>query len=213
MAIVKTSRPLVIGDEILPWVNTDEEYDEWEKKVEEARNELKELPQGSKSITYLMKKSYKDRYSQNSKILYKKSVNKFDFKTGAPDYKDHLLKFNWGMIRTSNYEEISYLELHPEWFVREANRELTPTEKLAKENEELKAKLKALENSAQVKEIPKESKQEVQSEVEEDNLTQWINSIPTPLEIIKPVEKVKKDGSTRKVKTRKKRTNKSANTK
>lgn len=208
MAIVKTARPLEIGDEILPWAETDEEYNEWEKQVGDARQELRELPQGSKSITYLMKKSYKDNYSQNSKILYKKSVNKFDFKTGAPDYKDHLLKFNWGMVRTSNYEEIAYLEMHPEWFVREANRELTPMEKLAKKNAELETEINALKNSGQVKEIPKEVKQEVQSEVKE-----WINSIPTPLEIIKPVEKVKKDGSTRKVKTRKKRTNKSINTK
>ena len=205
MAIVKEARPLVIGDEILPWAETDEEYNEWEKKVDEAKQELKELPQGSKSITYLMKKAYKGRYSQNSKILYKKSVNKFDFKTGAPDYKDHLLKFNWGMIRTSNYEEIAYLELHPEWFVREANRELTPMEKLAKKNAELEAELNALKNSSKgVIEI----KPEAISEVKE-----WINSIPAPLEIIKPVEKVKKDGSTRKVKTRKKRTNKSINTK
>jgi len=211
MAIVKTARPLEIGDEILPWANTDEEYGEWEKNVESAKTELKELPQGAKSITFLMKKAYSSQHSQNSKILYKKSVNKFDFKTGAPDYKDHMLKFNWGMIRTSQYEEIAYLEMHPQWFVREANRELTPTEKLAKENEELKAKIKALENPRQVKEITKEVKQELKqeviNEVKEDNIEQWVDSIS------KPVEEVKKIGSTRKIKTRKKRTNKSINTK
>ena len=207
MAIVKTARPLEIGDEILPWANTDEEYNEWEKNVELARNELRELPQGSKSITYLMKKSYSSQHSQNSKILYKKSVNKFDFKTGAPDYKDHLLKFNWGMIRTSNYEEIAYLELHPEWFVREANRELTPMEKMAKENAELKAKINALENPEVKPEVIEKEVIEVRSEDKEDNIAQWVDSIS------KPVEEVKKIGSTRKAKTRKKRTNKSTNTK
>jgi hypothetical protein len=213
MAIVKEARPLVIGDEILPWVNTDEEYNEWEKNVESARAELRELPQGSKSITYLMKKSYKDQHSQNSKILYKKTVKKFDFKTGAPGYKDHVLKFNWGMIRTSNYEEIAYLEIHPQWFVREANRELTPMEKMAKKNAELEAELNALKNSG--KEEVKPEVIEVQSEVKEDNIKQWVaaTTATAPPEIIKPVEKVKKIGSTRKTKTRKKRTNKSTNTK
>jgi hypothetical protein len=206
MSIVKTARPLQIGDEILPWVKNDEEYSNWENKVKEAENELKGLPQGSKSITYLMKKAYKDRFSQNSKILYKKSINKFDYKTGAPDYKDHFLKFNWGIIRTSNYEEIAYLEMHPEWFIREANRELTPQEKLAKENAELKAKLESYENQSKVKAL--EELNSVNKEISEEII---FREEPIKEEI--KTEKRVKDGNTRKTQTRKKRTGKSSNSK
>ena len=69
MAIVKTARKLEIGDEILSWANTEEEHDEFEKRIELARKELKALPGGSKSITFLMRKKYRDTHSQNSKIL------------------------------------------------------------------------------------------------------------------------------------------------
>ena len=218
MAIVKTARPLQIGDEILPWVNTDEEFDEWEKKVEEVKQELKGLPQGSRNITYLMKKEYKNNYSWNSKILYKKSINRFDFKTGAPDYKDYELKFNWGMKRTSNYEEIAFLEMHPQWFVREANRELTQTEKQAKKIEELEKENAELKVLTELGKVNQEIKQEVKEEIEEDIPEEIIFREP---EIEKEIldtpvlkeEKVKKNGSTRKVKKRKKRTNKSSNTK
>lgn len=198
MAIVKTARPLQIGDEILTWADNDEYYDIWENKVQSAREELKSLPDGSKSITYLMKKSYKDKHSQNSKILYKRTVKSFDFKTGAPDYKDHMLKFNWGIIKTSNYEEIAYLEMHPEYFVRETNRELTPVEKQAKKIEELEAKLKALTELNQVNNEIKVQEKEPEIDMEE---------------VIKEDKKVKINGSTRKAKTGKKRTNKGSNSK
>ena len=154
MAIVKTARKLEIGDEILSWANTEEEHDEFEKRVESARKELKALPEGSKSITFLMRKKYRDAHSQNSKILYKRSVRGFYPASGSPDYKDNFLKFNWGMIRTSNFEEIAFLDMHFDWFVREANRELSPMEKMTKEIEELKAKL-------EVKEKPKEEPKEI----------------------------------------------------
>ncbi len=142
--IVKTARKLEIGDELLPWANTDEEHDEFGERIDMAKDEIRKLPSGAKSITFLMKKEYRNLHSQNTRILYKRTVNAFNPKTGAPDYKDHMLKFNWGMIRTSNYEEIAFLDMHNKWFMREANRELTKEEKLAKENEELKAKLAAL---------------------------------------------------------------------
>lgn len=152
MAIVKTARKLEIGDEIIPWANTDEEHEEFEKRIEEARKEIKTLPEGSKNIAFLMKKAYRDTHSQNSKILYKRSVKGFYPASGSPDYKDHFLKFNWGMIRTSNFEEIAYLDVHPNWFVREANRELTKEEKMAKRIEELESKLEKMESP---KEEPK----------------------------------------------------------
>jgi hypothetical protein len=163
--IVKTARKLEIGDELLPWANTDEEHDEFDKSVESARDEVKALPQGAKSITFLMKKEYKNNHGQHSKILYKRRVNAFNPKTGAPDYKDHTLKFNWGMIRTSNFEEIAFLDMHKEWFIRENNRELTPMEKMAKELEEAKAKLAALSGiEKQKEEIIKETEQIQQEE-------------------------------------------------
>ena len=173
--IVKTQRKLEIGDELLPWANSDEEHDEFEQRIENARAEVKALPIDRRHITFIMRKEYRDSRPQNSKILYKRSIVAFNPKTGAPDYKDHTLKFNWGMIRTSNYEEIAFLDMHNKWFIREENRELTPTEKLAKENAELKAKLAALQNIEQ-------QKQDIISE------TEIIEK-----EIVEPVEEIQQE--------------------
>src|SRR4030066_684635 len=105
MAIVKTARKLEIGDEILSWAKGEEDHKDCEDRVKGAKIEIKALPEGSRNITFLMKKGYRDTHSQNSKILYKRSIDSFYPTSGAPKYKDHFLKFNWGMIRTSNFEE------------------------------------------------------------------------------------------------------------
>lgn len=186
--IVKTARKLEIGDELLPWANTEDEHDEFVERVDMAKDEMKKLPSGGKSITFLMKKEYRNLHSQNTRILYKKTVNAFNPKTGAPDYKDHILKFNWGMIRTSNYEEIAFLDMHNKWFMREANRELTPTEKLAKENEELKAKLAALTNiDKQKTEIENETKvieQKVEKIIDTEDIKFGVDpNAPQPIRV------------------------------
>jgi len=171
--IIKTARRLEIGDELLPWANTDEEHDEFEKRIEGARVEIKALPPGSKSVTFVMRKDYRKSHPQNTRILYKRSVNFFHPKTGAPEYKDHMLQFKWGMIRTSNFEEIAFLDMHNDWFVREANRELSPTEKLSKENAELKAKLAALQDiEKQKEEIIKETENYGKAEGQEERQEQ-----------------------------------------
>ena len=196
--IVKTARKLEIGDELLPWANTDEEHDEFDERVKSAKDEVKALPQGAKSITFIMKKEYKNNHGQHSRILYKRRVNAFNPKTGAPDYKDHNLKFNWGMIRTSNYEEIAFLDMHKKWFIRENNRELTAAEKLAKENEELKAKLAALQDIEKAKE-------EIIQETKEIEIRQNSKEVePVPeivIENIKVEEKAKQRGRPKKSQT------------
>jgi len=201
--IIKTARKLEIGDELLPWANSDEEHDEFEKRIEDVQAELKAMPQGKRFITFIMRSEYRKSRPQNSKILYKRSVSAFNPKTGAPDYKDHTLKFNWGMIRTSNFEEIAFLDMHNDWFIREANRELSATEKLAKENEELKAKLAALQAiDKQKEEILKETesygkteRQEERQEQEEEKAEEnreYRDDKADSTETIKKIEKKEK---------------------
>ena len=156
MAIIKTAKKIEIGDEILPWADTDEEHNEFIERVKKAKEEIKSLPNENRYVTFLMRKSYSATHSQNSKILYKRTVKGFYPATGMPDYKDHFLKFNWGMIRTSNYEEIAFLDMHSMWFVREENKELTSQEKMAKELKELKAELELIKGS-KTKEIKEDA--------------------------------------------------------
>jgi DNA gyrase/topoisomerase IV subunit A len=133
-----------------------EEHKEFEDRVKGARIEIKALPEGARNITFLMRKEYRNSHSQNPSILYKRSIESFYPASGAPKYKDHFLKFNWGMIRTSNFEEIAFLDMHPKWFVREANRELTKEEKMARQIEELKVEKAKLESQLAEKKEPEE---------------------------------------------------------
>ncbi|MBU2061849.1 MAG: hypothetical protein KKH44_08400 [Bacteroidetes bacterium] len=193
--IVKTARKLEIGDELLPWANNDEEYEEFESRIETAKNEIKALPPGAKFITFMMRKDYRQSRPQNTRMLYKRSVVSFQPKTGAPVYKDHMLQFIWGMIKTSNYEEIAFLDMHNKWFMREADRELTPAEKLAKENAELKAKLAALQDiDKQKEEIIKETEKIEQQH--EELLKE------EPVKVVEQVKEIKQRGRPKKSKTR-----------
>lgn len=198
--IVKTTRKLEIGDELLPWANTDEEHNEFEERVENAKEEVKALPSGAKSITFIMRKEYRNSHPQNTKILYKRSIISILPKTGAPNYKDHMLTFNWGMIRTSNYEEIAFLDMNNKWFIRETNRELSPTEKLAKENAELKAKLAALVDiEKQKEEAIQQDKDIVEpvTEVKEEEVLGQDPNKPEPIKV--EVKETKKRGRPKKL--------------
>jgi len=187
VGLVKTSKKLEIGDEILVF-QTEDEYIEFDERKEQAKKEIGLLPQGQKYIIFLMKKNYRESYSPNTKILYKRTVREFDPMKGIPKYKDHNLTFIGGRIKTSNYEEIAFLDMHKKWFIRETERELTPLEKAVKEKDELAKKYEELQKQlaekkdTNITDIPVEN-------ITEDKPIEIINK-----EINEPKTEIKKAG-------------------
>jgi MFS superfamily sulfate permease-like transporter len=189
VGLVKTSKKLEIGDEILVF-QTEDEYIEFDERKEQAQKEVRALPQGQRYIIFLMKKNYRESYSPNTKILYKRTVREFDPMKGIPKYKDHNLTFIGGRIKTSNYEEIAFLDMHKKWFIRETERELTPLEKAVKEKDELAKKLEELQKQLEVKEV----KPENQVTIEEVKQNKPIEENKEIVENIKPKIEEKKAG-------------------
>jgi len=141
------------GDEISVF-NEKEKVDEWKKRSRKIEEELKNLPEGEKFITFLMKRNYSHSYSLNTKLQYKQTFLGWRTTTvgDLPKFKPHLIHFRLGRVKLYDPEQIAFMDMK-EGFIREADRELTPYEKVQKEREELETRVKELESKAEKKEV------------------------------------------------------------
>lgn len=113
-----------------------------ETEREEIRDRIKALESiidkgADTTVTFYMTKDYKYNFSPNTRIKYKEVIDSIDRYTGRPIYKSHYINVHLGRVRTSNPEEIAFLDLHKGYY-RESDRELTPLEKEKLELERLR---------------------------------------------------------------------------
>jgi len=123
-----------------------------ETEREETRDRIKAIKEiisrgSNKTITFFQTKDYKYNFSPNTKIKYKEIIDKIDRNTGRPLYKTKNIVVRLGRVRTSDPEQIAFLDIH-EGYKRDSDRELTPLEKEKKaietariEKEELERKV------------------------------------------------------------------------
>lgn len=126
MAVIVEGREVKNGDVQYPFKDV-EKLEDFLDRVKNAEKEMKSKPSGEKFVIFYMKKEYAKANRANTKILYKETVSGFHPLTRMPKYKPHYATILRGSIRTSNYEEIAFLDMH-KGFVREKNRELSSIE-------------------------------------------------------------------------------------
>jgi len=163
------AKRLEIGDEIYVWDNP-EKVEEFKRRTEEAREEIKEKGR----IVFYVAKSYKFHYKRRPSFLYKQTVTGFKplEMGGAPKYKDHYINFKEVLFNdgrrmarfiTSNPEEVAFLDMK-QGIVREEERELSPYEIQILEKKKLEQRVAELEarlsKNKESEEIKKEIKQE-----------------------------------------------------
>lgn len=148
-----------VGQEIFQFDDPEREK-QWRDGIKKAKEEIDNFPEGSKHITFYMTDSYMRNFSPNTKIPYKKTITKIRLKDGVPVLKSHYISVRQGRVKTSNAEEISFLDMK-QGFVRARDRKLTPREMDG-------ARIKELEN--QVKELMagKEPVEEIKEEEVKD---------------------------------------------
>jgi len=174
-----------VGTEI-PVFQTQVLIDEWHKRIEEAKEEVKNLPSGAKFITFYLKHSYRGEKKGNIKILYKQTITGRHPVTDTPQYKPHWVSFVKGRLWTSNAEEIAFLDMQRDKFYRASDRELTKEEKIEKENTDLKKQLEKL-NSFIENRLNKYEANEVDNKVVNENKQEDI------LEVKEEIQEEKKD--------------------
>ena len=138
----KDGKSLSIGDEYFVWEDEDK-INEFIERREKAKTEIKSLESGKRWILFLLKRGYNTPYSINTRVQYKQTIKKFRT-DGSPIYRPHYLTVNAGRIKTSNSEEIAFLDMSDD-FIRETDRPLTQAEKNQMKVIELENKVKALE--------------------------------------------------------------------
>jgi hypothetical protein len=149
-----------VGQEFLVFEDPDKK-EEFYSRVKEVEKELKTLPKGNRYITFYMTRDYKRNFSPNTRILYKEVVRKIDRVDGHPHYKPHFISIRQGRIRTSNPEEIAFLDMK-KGFVRAEDRELSPLEKEKMELQRIKEeKNKAIEEILAMRETIEKQKKEL----------------------------------------------------
>ncbi len=189
MAVTVDGREVKNGDVQYPF-NSPEKVEEFLAKVKDAEKEMRSKPSGEKFIVFYMKKDYAKTNRANTKILYKETVAGFHPLTRMPHYKPHYITILRGNCKTSNYEEIAFLDMM-NGFVRENNRELSSIElervkiltqqktiyelqkKLEEKDEELTAQ-KNKDKMDKVRSFKKKDKSddtEIASQEEEDEAT------------------------------------------
>ncbi len=126
MALIVEGKEIKSGDTQYPFNNV-ERLDEFLGRITGAEKEMKAKPSGEKFVVFYMKKEYAKANRPNTKILYKETVAGFHPLTRMPKYKPHYATILRGTIKTSNYEEIAFLDMH-KGFVREKDRELSSIE-------------------------------------------------------------------------------------
>lgn len=139
-----------IGDVLLPWDDL-EKWDEFYRRVEEARKEVK----AKGRIVFYVDKSYRYHHKKRPSFIYKQTITGFRpiAQGGMPRYKDHRVSFivvrtadgrELSRCITSNAEEVAFLDMK-DGIVREENRELTPFEKMALEKQIAESRLAEIE--------------------------------------------------------------------
>ena len=144
-----------VGDEIFVYDDPKKEK-QWREGIAKVKEDIKELPEGGKHITFYMTDSYMRNFSPNTKIPYKHTIKKIRLKDGVPELKDHNITIRQGRIKTSNAEEIAFLDMKS-GFVRARDRKLTAREADKARIDELEEKVKKLMAVEEVKE-PEEEK-------------------------------------------------------
>ncbi len=151
-----------VGDEIFRFADP-KKLKEWKSGTIKARADVSKLPEGQRHITFYMTDAHMRNYSANTKIPYKETVV-----TIRPDgwrkTKVHSITIQQGRIKTSNAEEIAFLDMI-KGFIRAADRKLTPRELdkvtidelqkkvellLAKDEKELKEPVSEVEESKEI---------------------------------------------------------------
>ena len=130
-----------VGDEIFRYAEPKKKKD-WEQRTIKVREEVKNLPEGQRHITFYMTDAYMRSYSANTKIPYKETVVSIR-PDGWRKTKVHNITIQQGRIKTSNAEEIAFLD-NLSGFVRAANRKLTDRELDKARIDELEKKLEQL---------------------------------------------------------------------
>ncbi len=154
---VLSGEEIRVGDVIYA-INNVDDYEKYEKKLEAVKKELKELPEGHRTIVFYMTREYRYNFSKNTKILYKRTVIGFHPVRRSPEYKSDFINVTEGRVRTANAEEIAFLDFS-KGFVREANRELSPMEKERKDLLDLKVAKEQLKSEIEnIKEQLREQK-------------------------------------------------------
>jgi len=126
MAVTVDGREVKNGDVQYPF-NSPEKVEEFLGRVKDAEKEMKGKPSGEKFVVFYMKKEYAKANRPNTKILYKETVVGFHPLTRMPHFKPHYITMKLGACRTSNYEEIAFLDMF-KGIVREKDRELSSIE-------------------------------------------------------------------------------------
>ena len=145
-----------VGQEIFQFDDPEREK-QWRDGIKKAKEEIDNLSEGNKHITFYMTDSYMRSFSPNTKIPYKKTIVKIRLKDGVPVLKSHYISVRQGRVKTSNAEEISFLDMK-QGFVRARDRKLTPREMDS-------AKIKELEDKVKELMAGKESEKEIKEEL------------------------------------------------
>jgi hypothetical protein len=162
MAVTVEGREIKVGDTQYCF-NTPEKVEEFLSKVKDAEKEMKGKPSGEKFVVFYMKKDYAKANRPNTKILYKETVASFHPVTRMPRYKPHYITILRGNCKTSNYEEIAFLDMF-NGFVREGDRELSSIEL---------ERVKVLQQQKQIYELQKkleEKDEELRSQKNKDKM-------------------------------------------
>lgn len=158
-----------VGQEIFQFDDPEREK-QWRDGIKKTKEEIASLPEGEKHITFYMTDSYMRNFSPNTKIPYKKTITKIRLKDGVPVLKSHYISVRQGRVKTSNAEEISFLDMK-QGFVRARDRKLTPREMNGARIKELEDKVKELMSGSEEErkeiETVEESKEEIDTKVVE----------------------------------------------
>jgi hypothetical protein len=126
MAVAVEGKEIKVGDTQYCF-KTNEQVEEFLEKAKAAEKEMRAKPSGEKFVLFYMTKEHARSNRTSTKILYKETVVSFHPLTRNPKYKSHYITILRGTCKTSNNEEIAYLDMK-KGFVRERDRELSSIE-------------------------------------------------------------------------------------